>query len=101
MMNAMNQTKHTTKPGNPGRHLKLRSCGVTTIHHYERISSRDLEWHRRENGREREKVKLSCFFDKRVKPKNLARLCKFKERNTTKMKEVESTPLGKRNKEHY
>ena len=26
------------------------------------------------NGREREKVKLSCFFDKRVKPKNLERL---------------------------
>ena len=26
------------------------------------------------NGREREEVKLSCFFDKRVKPKNLERL---------------------------
>ena len=26
------------------------------------------------NGRGREEVKLSCFFDKRVKPKNLERL---------------------------
>ena len=32
------------------------------------------------NGRGREGVKLSCFFDKRVKPKNLERLNKFKER---------------------
>ena len=29
MMNAKNQTNHTTKPGNPGRQLKLRSWGVT------------------------------------------------------------------------
>ena len=28
------------------------------------------------NGREREEVKLSCSFDKRVKPKNLERLNK-------------------------
>ena len=68
MMNAKNQTNHTTKPGNPGRHLKLRSWGVTTLHHYERISSRDLGWHRRENGRGREHVKLSCFLDKWMKP---------------------------------
>ena len=32
------------------------------------------------NGREIEEVKLSCFFDKRVKPKNLVRLNKLKER---------------------
>ena len=32
------------------------------------------------NGRGREEVKLSCFFDKRVKPKNLERLNKLKER---------------------
>ena len=62
------------------RHLAHRSRGVTTLHHYKRISSRDLEWHRRENGREREEVKLSCFFDKWVKPKNLARLNKFEKR---------------------
>ena len=55
-MNATNKTNHTTKLGIAGRHLKLRSWGVTTLHHYERISSRDLEWHRRENGREREEV---------------------------------------------
>ena len=32
------------------------------------------------NERGREEVKLSCFSDKRVKPKNLERLNKFKER---------------------
>ena len=32
------------------------------------------------NGRGREEVKLSCFFDKRVKPKNLEKLNKFKKR---------------------
>ena len=56
------------------------SQGVTTLHHYERISSRDLEWHRREDRREREEVKLSFFFDKQVKPKNLEKLNKLKER---------------------
>ena len=90
--------KHTAKPGTYGRHLKLRSWGVTTLHHYERISSRDLGWHRRENERGREKVKLNCFFDKRVKPKNLERLSKFERKNTTKMNRVENTPLKKRNK---
>ena len=73
--------------------------GVTTLHHYERISSRDLEWHQRENRRERAEVKLSCFFDKRVKPKNLERLNNLKERKTIEMNKVENTPLGKRNKE--
>ena len=80
-------------------HLAHRSRGVTTLHHYERISSRDLEWHRRENGREREEVKLSCSFDKRVKPKNLEKVKPYREKNTTEINEVESTPLGKRNKE--
>ena len=32
------------------------------------------------NGRGREEVKLSCFFDKRVKPMNLEMLSKMKER---------------------
>ena len=81
-------------------HLAHRSRGVTTLHHYERISSRDLEWHRRENGREREEVKLSCFFDKRVKPKNLEKVKPFREKNTTKVNKVENTPLEKRDKEH-
>ena len=74
-----------------GGHLAQWSQGVTTLHHYERISSRDLEWHRRENGREIEEVKLSCFFDKRVKPKNLAKVKPFREKNTTEINEVENT----------
>ena len=68
------QKKHTAKLGIAGSLLEHRSRGVTTLHHYKRISSRDLAWHRRENGRGREEVKLSCFFDKRVKPKNVERL---------------------------
>ena len=79
--------------GSTNREIYIR--GVTTLHHYERISSRDLEWHRRENRREREEVKLSCFFDKRVKPKNLERMNKLKERTDEKNK-VESTPVEKR-----
>ena len=47
----------------------------------------------------REKVKLSCFFAKRVKPKNLEKVKPFREKNTTEMNEVENTPLEKRNKE--
>ena len=38
-----------------GSLLKHRSRGVTTLHHYERISSRDLGWHRRKA--EEEEVK--------------------------------------------
>src|SRR3954471_22272834 len=41
-----------------GGQLAHRSRGVTTLHHYERISSRDPEWHRRENRRGRKEVKL-------------------------------------------
>ena len=37
-----------------GRHLAHRSRGATTLHHYERISSRDLECHRREKEEEDE-----------------------------------------------
>ena len=99
-MNATDETNHTMKPGNPGRHLKLRSWGVTTLHHYERISSRDLEWHRRENRREREEVKLSCFFDNRVRPKNLEKVKPFREKNTMEMNEVENTLLRKRKRKN-
>ena len=60
-----------------GRHLAHQSRAVTTLHHYERISSRDLEWHQREKRRRKSKGKLSFFFDECVKPKNLARLNKF------------------------
>ena len=45
--------------------------------------------------RGREEVKLSCSFDKRVKPKNLEKVKPFCEKNTTEMNEVENTPLGK------
>ena len=82
-----------------GGHLAHRSRGVTTLHHYERVSSRDLEWHRRDNERERGEVKLSCFFDQWVKRKNLENVKPFREKNTTEMNEVENTPLVKGNKE--
>ena len=65
-----------------GRHLAQRSRGVTTLHHYKRISSQDLGWHRGET--EEEEVKQSCFFDKWVKPKNLARLNKLKKKEYSK-----------------
>ena len=51
------------------------------------------------NGRGREEVKLSCFFDKRVKPKNFEKVKPFREKNTAEMNEVENTPLENRNKE--
>ena len=54
-----------------GRRLERRSWGVTTLHHYRRISSRDLRTAPEKSGRGREEVKLSCFFDKRVKPRTL------------------------------
>ena len=63
-----------------GRRLEHRSRGVTTLLHLQEISSRDLRWHRRENGRWGEEVKLSCFLYKRVKPKNLERLNNFEKR---------------------
>ena len=34
-----------------------------------------------------------------MKPKNLEKVKPFREKNTMEMNEVESTPLGKRNKE--
>src|SRR3954462_11755322 len=80
MMKPTKQLKHAAKLGISGRQLKLRSWGVITLHHYERISPRDPEWHRGKNGRGRKEVKLSCFFDKRVKPRNLARLNKLREK---------------------
>ena len=41
------------------------------------------------NGREREEVKLSFFFDKRVRPKNLEKVKPFRENNTTEVIELE------------
>ena len=51
------------------------------------------------NVRGREKVKLICFFDKRVKPKNLEKVKPTRLKNTTEINEVENTPLEKMNKE--
>ena len=72
--------------------------GVTTLHHYKRISSRDLGLHRR---KAEEKRQNKVLLDKRVKPKNLERLNERKEKNTREMNQVENNPLEKRNKEHY
>ena len=82
MMRWRMQQTNKTHGGNKihGRRLKRRSRGVTTLHRYKRISSRDLGWHRREKRKRKRRGKLSCFFDKRVKPKNLERLNNLKER---------------------
>ena len=52
------------------------------------------------NKRGRGEVKLSCFFDKRVKPKNLEKVTKIERKQATAMNKVESTPVEKRDKEH-
>ena len=49
------------------------------------------------NGRGREEVKLSCFFDEWVKPWTLRGWAKWRKK-TTKMNKVKNTPLEKRNK---
>ena len=46
-------------------------------------------------GRGGDVVKLSCFFVKLVKPKNLEKVKSFREKNTMEMNEVENTPLAK------
>ena len=52
------------------------------------------------NGRGREEVKLSCFFDQCVKPMNHERLKTWKN-NTIELNEIESIPVEKRSKEHH
>ena len=52
------------------------------------------------NIRGREEVKLSCFFDKRVKPKNLEKL-KVEIKNTTELNTIESTTVENEKKEHH
>ena len=46
------QNKHIAKLRIAGSLLERQSRGVTTLHHYKRISSRDLGWHRRETKEE-------------------------------------------------
>lgn len=53
---------------------------------------------RERNGREKEEVKLSWFFEKRVKPRIL-RGWTIERKNATKKNKVESTPGGKSSKE--
>ena len=42
------------------------------------------------NGRGREEVKLSCFFDKRVRPKNLEKVKPFQEKNIMEMTKLKT-----------
>ena len=46
----------------------------------------------------REEVKPSCFFDKRVKPRNLEKVKPFREKNTMEKNEAEKHSI-KKNKE--
>ena len=50
------------------------------------------------SGKGSGEVKLSCFFDKQVKPENLCEVEQVERKNTMKMNKVENTPLEKRNK---
>ena len=52
MMQCNKQIKHTAKLRMAGSLLERRSRGVTTLHYYKRILSRDLGWHRRETEEE-------------------------------------------------
>ena len=72
--------------------------GVTTLHHYKRVSSRDLGWHQRET--EGEEVKQSCFLTNEWnhEPWEIERT---KRDNTREMNEIANNPLEKRDEEHY
>ena len=45
-----------------GRRLEHRFWGVTTLHHYERISSRDLEWHQSEKRKRKRRGKTKLLL---------------------------------------
>ena len=102
-MNATDNTNHPTKLRKHGRHLKRRSWGVTTLHHYKRISSRDLGWHQREKEEEEKekKGKTKLLLSQISETKEPCEVEQIERKNTTKMNEVENTPLEKRNKEHH
>ena len=100
-MNAKNQTKHTTEPGNIWRSSRASVSGrYNTPPVREDLIPRSRMAPEGKTEEKREEVKLSCFFDKRVKPMNLERLKNLKE-EYNKMNKVENTPLEKRNEEHY
>ena len=83
-----------------GGHLAHRSRGVTTLHHYERISSWDLEWHRREKRKKKRRGKTKLFLWQMSETKEPCEVEQIREKNTTKGNKVENTPLEKRDKEH-
>ena len=91
--NATSKKNHTMNLGNPGRHLKLRSWGVIILHHYKRISSRDLGWHRIENGRGRGKTKLLLWQTSETREPWEVK--QFWEENTMEMNEVEKHSVRK------
>ena len=84
-----------------GRHLAQQSRGVTTLHHYKRISSRDIRMAPERNRRGREEVKRCCLFDKWVKPKNLERLKSWKKWHNRVEHNWEHCGRTNRNKEHH
>ena len=71
--------------------------GVTTLHHYNRISSRDLGWHRREKRKRKRRGKTKLLLwqtsetNKPWEVENLKKCHSGDERNW-------NTPLDKRNK---
>ena len=81
-----------------GGHLAHRSQGVTTLHHYERISSRDLEWHRWEKRKRKRRGKTKLLLWKTSETKEPWDVEQIERKNATETNEVESTPLRKRNK---
>ena len=96
-MKATDKWNPPTKLGKHGRHLKLRSWDVTTLHHYKRISSRDLGWHRRETGKGRGKTNWLLWQTSETKEP--CEVEQIERKNTMKMNKVENTPLegGTRN----
>ena len=122
--------RNTQRSQKYGSLLKRQSRGVTTLHHYKRISSRDLGLHRRETEKEELKQIASWQTSETKEPWEVARLeemtrqrwTKFKtlrsargtmniartfvgwriwNESLTDHKEYESTPVEKRNKEHH
>ena len=79
-----------------GRHLVQWSRGVTTLHHYERFSSRDVEWHRRGKRKEKRRGKTKLLLWQTSETKEPWEVEQIREKNTTEINEVESTPLAKR-----
>ena len=91
--------KTPTKLGTQGRYLKFRSWGVTTLHDYERISSRDLEWHQREKRKRKRRGKAKLLNWQTNETKEPWEVEQIERQHIAKMNKVENTPLEKRDKE--